>query len=203
MAESLEEFLRHWFHLSSAKQLRPQIKRVQIRNCWEQMPIIGTLFIKKNGPEKRLWSWIEISAIAIGGGMAWWEIVARSQLPLEFLAHEQGAPVLRVFAHLVLFGFMAAATWSDLLHRVIPDAITVPGTLLGLLCVWAFPEILLPIGCEQARSYATPKLVLDVLGPAGGLHCVGMPDGYTAALMDEAFDELRPLLFLVGDLHRS
>ena len=159
----------------------PQIKRVQIRNCWEQMPIIGTLFIKKNGPEKRLWSWIEISAIAIGGGMAWWEIVARSQLPLEFFAHEQGAPVLRVFAHLVLFGFMAAATWSDLLHRVIPDAITVPGTLLGLLCVWAFPEILLPIGCEQARSYATPKLVLDVLGPAGGLQCVGMPDGYTAA----------------------
>ncbi|RLS57567.1 MAG: hypothetical protein DWH94_06755 [Planctomycetota bacterium] len=36
----------------------PQIKRVQIRNCWEQMPIIGTLFIKKNGPEKRLWSWL-------------------------------------------------------------------------------------------------------------------------------------------------
>ena len=35
-------------------------------------------------------------------------------------------------AHVVLFCLLAAATWVDLRHRVIPDAITVPGVLAGL-----------------------------------------------------------------------
>lgn len=74
-----------------------------------------------------------------------------------------------VAAHALFFALLAAATWIDLRRRIIPDAITVPGVVLGLLAVTLVPGMLLPVTCAEPRSFAPPLVVPDVLGAFGGL----------------------------------
>lgn len=77
----------------------------------------------------------------------------------------------RLLAHLVLAGFLTAATWCDLRYRLIPDAITVPGVLLGMFAVTLLPDLLLPVSCV-IPAWAPDVLALpDVLGLAGPLTC--------------------------------
>ena len=116
----------------------------------------------------------------VGGAvaLAWWELVARGQVP-----HVTGgtapadwsALLARYAAHLVLFTLLAAATWTDMRDRVIPDAITVPGLLLGLGWAGLRPDSLLPVVAEVPRSFAAPLLQPDVLGAWGGLQAAGVP----------------------------
>ena len=98
---------------------------------------------------------------------------------------------------------LAAAAWIDIRYRVIPDCVTVPGVLLGLVVVWLVPDVLLPIGCEVPRSFAPPRVESDVLGlvwrpPLGG---AAILDGGMAALAGT--DRAGSHLFgLVECLHR-
>lgn len=69
----------------------------------------------------------------------------------------------------VFFALLAAATWIDLRERIIPDAITVPGVMLGLFVITLMPAMLLPITVAEPRSFAPPLPVADVLGAFGGL----------------------------------
>lgn len=73
-------------------------------------------------------------------------------------------------ATVVLFWLLAASAWVDLRDRVIPDAITVPGVLAGLLWNAVHPGGLLPVVREEARSFAPPARHFDVLGLCGPLH---------------------------------
>jgi len=75
----------------------------------------------------------------------------------------------------MLFTLLAAAAWVDLRERVIPDAITVPGVLGGLVWNTLFPMSLLPVGHAVARSFAPPTVVSDVLAATGPLEHVGLP----------------------------
>jgi len=117
----------------------------------------------------------------VGGAIAlgWWEIVARGQMPL--IAGGPAVPadwsvlLTRYLSHLVLFTLLAAATWTDVRQRVIPDEITVPGLLLGLGWVSLCPDVLLPVAIEVPRSFARPLVEPDVLGAWGGLHAGGVP----------------------------
>ncbi|NCY03372.1 MAG: prepilin peptidase [Planctomycetia bacterium] len=84
----------------------------------------------------------------------------------------------RFVAHAVLGWLLAAAAWIDLRYRVIPDAVTVPGVLLGLVAVWLVPDVLMPIGLELPRAYAPPLLGADVLGWYGGLRTQSPPDAW-------------------------
>ena len=89
--------------------------------------------------------------------------------------------VWRCFAHMVLFCLLAAATWVDLRQRVIPDWITAPGVLAGLVLAWAFPDVLLPVAVEVPRSFAAPAVEPDVLGFLGGLRTASGPAWLGAA----------------------
>jgi len=114
--------------------------------------------------------WLVATAVAVG---SWWgEVVTRGQLPadLDVGAGEVPHLVARWAAHLLLFALLAAASWVDLRHRVIPDAITVPGVLVGMLWMAAIPAALLPIARRVPRSFAPPLVEPDVLGLCGGLH---------------------------------
>lgn len=125
------------------------------------------------------------SVIILGGIAAvaiwWWEVRRLGILPVDSPAPGCDVTSLRFGAHMLLGGFLAAATWTDLRHRVIPDAITVPGVLAGLAWNTLFPFTLLPITREVARSFAPPTLETDVLGAFGGLTTGGVPAGLGSA----------------------
>ena len=128
---------------------------------------------------------IELAAVVAAVALWWWEVQLGGQLARGESAGvlAEGAAalpslqlVVRWGAHLVLFTLLAAAAWIDIRHRVIPDCVTVPGVLAGLACVWAWPDILLPVACEVPRSFAPPLLEPDVLGLFGGLRtATGIP----------------------------
>ena len=120
---------------------------------------------------RAVWGMTILAAVALW----WWEVVLGSQLPVGIATTDSATLGLRYLAHAILFLFLAAAAWVDLRHRVIPDAITVPGVLAGLGWNAVFPDTLLPIARLLARSFATPTVGLDVLGPAGGLGEPGLP----------------------------
>ena len=75
-----------------------------------------------------VWGMTILAAVALW----WWEVVLGSQLPVGIATTYSATLGLRYLAHAILFLFLAAAAWVDLRHRVIPDAITVPGLLAGL-----------------------------------------------------------------------
>ena len=118
---------------------------------------------------------VELAAALIAVAMWWWEIHRLAQLPAGALGAASATVCLRLAAHIVLFAFLAAASWIDLRHRVIPDAITVPGVLAGLAWNASFPGTLLPVSRAVERSFATPVIEADVLGAFGPLAGVGIP----------------------------
>jgi leader peptidase (prepilin peptidase)/N-methyltransferase len=116
-----------------------------------------------------------LAAVVGAAWLWWWEADLGALLPPSTPAPACGATVLRFGGHLVLAGFLGAAAWIDLRHRVIPDEITVPGVLTGLAWNTLFPFTLLPVSREVARSFAPPTIEADVLGVCGGLATVDLP----------------------------
>ena len=120
--------------------------------------------------------WIEMAVVAASVGLWWWEVRSHGLGPAAGPDFGADAAVLtRCAAHGVLGLLLAAAAWIDIRHRVIPDCVTVPGVILGLVVVWLMPDVLLPVGCEVPRSFAPPLLEADVLGWFGGLRTQAPP----------------------------
>ena len=125
--------------------------------------------------------WPPAMLLLAGGllaGALWaWEVIFGGMLPdgAQGPAVTDAAIIGRVAGHFIFFWLLAAAAWVDLRHRVIPDLITTPGVLLGLLIACGLPACSLPIQTTQPRSFATALEATDVLaawGPlmAGGSH---------------------------------
>ena len=62
------------------------------------------------------------------------------------------------FAHIILFSLMLVATFVDFDEQTIPDTITLPGTLIGLLFLLAFPtsRLLVPAVPPLSAEHLTP-----------------------------------------------
>jgi leader peptidase (prepilin peptidase)/N-methyltransferase len=109
----------------------------------------------------------------------WWEVLLSGQVPAGLPAVGPVSDVAiawRCLAHMVLFWLLAAATWIDMRQRVIPDWITIPGVIVGLLVAWVFPDALLPVAVDVPRSFAAPAIEPDVLGFLGGLRSARGPE---------------------------
>lgn len=117
-----------------------------------------------------------VGVAAILGTLAlwWWEVIAGGQAPLSAAGAVEPS-IVRFVGHVVLFSLLAAASWIDLRHRVIPDEITAPGAIAGLAWSAVFPAALLPIAVAVPRSFAQPLLETDVLGCVGGLRSTPLP----------------------------
>lgn len=116
----------------------------------------------------------------------WWEVRLAGGSPAG--ATGAVAPAVlwgRWLAHVALLWFLAAATWTDVRYRVIPDWITVTGLLAGLASVTLWPTILLPVTTFVAREFAVPLGVPDVLGWSGPL-LVARPDAGPGMLLAAA-----------------
>ncbi len=115
-----------------------------------------------------VWATPAIAAV-VAPALWWWEVVSHALRP-NGLQDPHADLVIRLAAHGLLLLLLAAATWVDFRHRVIPDAITVPGVLAALAWVAIWPRTLLPVVREVPRSFAVPLREADVLGLAGPLH---------------------------------
>ncbi len=134
-----------------------------------------TQLIEPHGSDGRVHRTVEVTTVITAVALWWWEVMHMGQLPAGVATVPVAELVGRYAAHMILFLLLAAAAWVDLRHRVIPDAITVPGVLAGLGWNAAFPCTLLPIATFVDRSFATPEINPDVLSIAGGLTGVGLP----------------------------
>ena len=108
-----------------------------------------------------------ISGIA-AAGLYWWEVKHGMLMPLDmpkstlFQASEQMS-LLTIFLqrytiHLILFTLLLAATLTDFYEMIIPDSITVFGTLLALLAAFLFPLAALP-GTNHLLDFSLPGFV--------------------------------------------
>lgn len=98
---------------------------------------------------------IEILTGCLFAGIYYWEVSQRQLLPTPWLAlpalprdvwpaNLDLSLMLTCQAHLILVALMIAATFTDIDDRVIPDSITIPGTLAGLFLAAVVPWSLLP-----------------------------------------------------------
>ena len=98
--------------------------------------------------------------LALGTGLAalyTWEVGGRLLPNPVLAAGVQGPLHVQFLSHAILILLMTAATFIDFDEQTIPDAITIPGTILGLVLAAALPASLLPIAA--APGAVTPLLV--------------------------------------------
>ncbi|MCL2304539.1 MAG: A24 family peptidase [Planctomycetaceae bacterium] len=91
--------------------------------------------------------------VAVGIALAflcWWETqwqavsLGKTLEPLILNPESAQTLQLRFAVHAVFFLFLLAATYIDFEEMIIPDTITIPGTILGLLFATFLPQTLLP-----------------------------------------------------------
>ena len=123
------------------------------RRWYDRIPILGWLGLSRESGLHGRGFWIRpmLVELVCGIGFAalyWWEIGQAGLLPAG-LPKPVPPGVLAVLhvqygCHLVLISLMLVASLIDADEKIIPDAITVPGTLFALVAAASFPWSLLP-----------------------------------------------------------
>ena len=124
------------------------------------MPVFGWFRLRREAHLHGRGFWIRPLLLELGLGTAlaalyWWEIerlgLIRGQLDMlvpNALAAAVAPPLwplhLQFFSHALLLCWMLAASFIDIDEKIIPDEITVTGTLLGLALSIVAPMSLLP-----------------------------------------------------------
>lgn len=142
------------------------------RDFWDKLPVLGWFFLRREEalPDRPPGFWIRPLLVELLLGLLfawlyWWEVDAKRLVPftsppvhlIDLARVSPAALHWQYLAHVLLISFMAAATLIDLDDWIIPDAITLPCTLLGLVLAAAVPCSLLPVadfpaGLEQRAS---------------------------------------------------
>ncbi len=136
---------------------------IQIDKKWyDFLPIVGWLSWKRVAtclekiPEQKrphgLGSknfWIQPFCVelfaAVGTPLLYhWEVHLQMLLPTGVRPEPWETLVTRFFVHLLLFGLLLAASLIDLDDMIIPDVLTVTGTVLGLALAILLPQTALP-----------------------------------------------------------
>ena len=121
----------------------PKPEGAAARTWIDCLPIVGWFFLRRESQWHGPVFWIRPILIEIGTafslvGLFWFETQSGGLLPLEMRIprvldiFELGASHI-FFSHALLFILMVAATFIDFDERIIPDVITIPGTLIALL----------------------------------------------------------------------
>lgn len=130
------------------------------RTWRDRIPIIGWFFLRResNWHGTGFWIrpiWIEIGTAMAVMGLYWFETQTGGLLPEELriprvLSQFEPDATHIFFAQLILFVLMVAATFIDFDERIIPDVITIPGTLIALgtasVTTYTFMPTPMPVG---------------------------------------------------------
>jgi prepilin signal peptidase PulO-like enzyme (type II secretory pathway) len=133
------------------------------KNWLDFIPIIGWLSMSRIGtrldllPEserlpglesRQFWLRPFFVELFSAFGMAWlfvWEVQQQMLLPETITQRESWETVvLRFTVHVIFFVFLLAASLIDMDDMIIPDVLTVPGTILGLVFAAFLPQTFLP-----------------------------------------------------------
>jgi len=106
----------------------------------------------------------------VGVGIAlvllyWWETqlkavsLGKTIVPLVLNPETAETLQLRFAVHAVFFLFLLAATYIDFEEMIIPESITIPGTILGLLFAAILPQTLLPATQMLPAVNTTPEVL--------------------------------------------
>ena len=132
------------------------------RHWTDRLPFIGWLGLAREGEIHGKLFWVRpmLIELACGVGLAWlylWEIEDKGlhDWVLAVIPPTFADLHVQFLSHVVLFALLIAATFIDLDEKTIPDAITVPGTLVGLLFAGLWPASLLPDYPTSTGAYTT------------------------------------------------
>jgi leader peptidase (prepilin peptidase) / N-methyltransferase len=159
-----------WSHLLPGASPRGRLVR---------LPVVGWFALRRDAHLHGRGFWIRPLLLEMGLGIAlatlyWWE-VAR----LALIDGQVGIPALPPLAalhwqfasHALLLCWMLAASFIDIDEKIIPDEITVTGTLLGLVLATLAPMSLLPHVAERAAAPPVGvRLALDAPRPVAALN---------------------------------
>lgn len=132
----------------------------------DRLPIAGWWLLRRRRDEFGRGFWlrplvVELAMASLASGWYWWSVEQRGLVPPGLAPGGAAAGALaavlhvQYLGHLVLFSLMLAATLIDVDEQIIPDAVTVPGTLAGLAAAVLYPWFLLP-----GPALAAPALPL-------------------------------------------
>ena len=150
---------------------------VPARTWMDFVPIVGWWRLRREAQVHGAAHWVRPMLIELlfPLGMAWlywWETEALG-LVTQQAAHVPGglnlAPLAGAMhwqfaAHAVLSWFMLIATFIDVDDRIIPDIVTVPGTLIGLTLATLVPMALLPQITKPAVAPIVGEQLFDRAG---------------------------------------
>ena len=164
------------------------------RRLSDRLPIIGWLGLRREAGLHGAGFWIRplLVELLTGIGFAalyWWEIERQGLLPPD-APHFAGLPLRAILhaqyaAHVLLISLMLVASMIDVDEKTIPDTITVPGALLGLLLASVYPWSLLPEFVAPMNALLRPEYwqrlsaeTWQVLQPASPELAPGGPLGW-------------------------
>jgi len=115
------------------------------RRLSDRIPILGWWGLRREANLHGPSFWIRPMLIEVGSGMAlaglyWWEIGRLEELVVTT------SILSRYLSHIVLISLLAIASFIDFDEQTIPDLVTIPGTVAGLLLAALVPLSLLPVG---------------------------------------------------------
>ena len=171
-----------WFNPREISPWGPKPREARERPWTDRIPVLGWKGLRREQAIHGSGFWFRpmLVELAMGVGLAllyWWEVQEEQliipqvedwlRLPLLPLANVVPSSwTLATFLnHALLITLMAAASLIDIDEKIIPDEITLPGTLLGLTLATILPISFLPH--VDVRPSPEPIQVTASLPPAG------------------------------------
>jgi prepilin signal peptidase PulO-like enzyme (type II secretory pathway) len=143
----------------------------------DRVPVLGWFGLRRESHVHGRGFWVrplllELCFGAVLVALYWWEIV-RLGLVQDQVGFAMEPPIwpvhLQFMSHVLLLCWMLAASVIDIDEKIIPDEITVTGTLLGLALAGALPTSLLPHVAERSVQPVVGEAIQNAAGgPAFG-----------------------------------
>ncbi len=146
----------------------PPLPHAPPRHWSDKLPVVGWLGLQREAALHGRGYWIRPLFIELGCGaglaaLYFWEMDGRL-VPAAVMP-----PKIALFAqfssHATLLMFLVVVTFIDFDEKTIPDGITIPGTIIGLLLAAKLPASLLPINAVDhlllTAPFPWPNLLLN------------------------------------------
>lgn len=141
------------------------------RRWTDRLPIVGWFGLRRESSLHGAGFWVRplLLEVTVGAGLAvlyYWEVERAAFVPQAVAADfTRGMLHAQYAVHAILLALMLVATFIDFDEKTIPDAITVPGALVGLVC-----SALIPVAgphLAQATGHGRMQAARLLLTPPG------------------------------------